>query len=321
MARLAGKEESAGAFLARTRAAVMLEGKRLSKTTVLLARTRRYWQTVCVQKLQERNGHSRNGMPKITVERQSINSMHWYEAIREGTRDHVAWLLSVTHYTGHAPKGNFLLKWYADLGWDKAEETKKAKGKIGSEVHNLQEKLDWGEEVETKYLNPIVAWHLKTYADWVNDIMPQFVANEEIVHSLDEGVAGTADKRYVLPAKTAEKLKVPKDQINEEIDGIHVLHDSKTGKALYEDNWLQANKYADLRNQMGTDPEVGVPVEWVALLRTNTRHKCGYEFVVQPISDQRTQVFNCLKSVVDHYYPMSEPKFPAQPPRKLKLPE
>jgi hypothetical protein len=273
-----------------------------------------------VQRLHERNGH-RNGSDKIVVERQTVNSMHWYEALREHSREHIAWLLSVTHYTKNLPKGDFLLKWYADLGWDKAEQTKIERGRIGSEVHDGQERMDWGEEIDTKHLHPEVAWHLKTYADWYDTYLPQFVSNEETVHSLEEGVAGTLDKRYVLQAKVCEKLKIAREHIREEIDGIHVLHDSKTGKALYEDNWIQANKYADLRNQMGIDPEVGVPVEWIALLRTNTKHKCGFEYVIEPISETRTKVFNCIKTVTDYLQPMKEPKFPVSPPRKLKLPE
>ncbi len=248
-----------------------------------------------------------------------LNDAHWYQAIRGKTREHVAWLQSVTRYTKEAPKGIGLKLWMEQKGPEEAERLKQEGAIRGSAVHEALHILADGGVVKLRGYTREIAEHILSVKKWYDDIQPQFVATEEIVYNVDEKVAGTMDLRYVIPAKTCEALKIPKEAIREEIDGIHVAQDHKTSKALYEEHWLQANKYGYLRNDMGVDPTVGVPVEWIALLRTNSRHKCGYEFVIEPLCETRLQVFDCLKTVVDHFDPKDAPHFPKPLPESVTL--
>lgn len=262
---------------------------------------------------------SRNGeAPAVEVILHKLESGHWYEAISSETRQRIKWLTSVTRYTKEAPKPG-LMKWMAEKGPAEAERIKIEGGIRGNAVHRAQEMLANGRPVYLKDYSREVAEHILAYRNWYEDFDPMFVSTEEIVYNLDEGVGGTSDLRYVLGEKSCEKLKIDPKHIDPDVGGIHVINDLKTSKALYEENFLQVNKYAHMRNDMGIDPGVGVPVEWISLLRTNSKHKRKYEFVIEPLCQKRLEVFNCLKRVVDHFDPQTEPYFPKPLPEVVQL--
>jgi hypothetical protein len=264
------------------------------------------------------------GGADIEVILHKLPSGHWYEAIRSKTRERIKWCNSVTRYTKHVISKQ-LFDWAVEKGKAEAERIKVEGGMRGTAVHRAQERLAAGMSVPLKDYSREVAEHIVAYKNWYDDIDPQFVETEEIVYdpaSLEgdgPGVAGTLDLRYVLTAAACEKLKIDKKHIREEIDGIHVVNDLKTGKGLYEEDAIQVNAYAHMRNDIGIDPDVGVPVEWISLLRTNSRHKRGYEFVIEPLSEARKKAFDCLKVYVDHVDPQLEPYFPKPLPEVIQL--
>lgn len=218
-----------------------------------------------------------------------------------------------------------LIDWMLEKGKAEAERIRNEGGMRGNHVHRAMEQLAAGQAVSLKDLPRESAEHVLSVRNWYEDIKPLFIATEEIVVDLESlkgdapGLAGTSDLRYVIPAAVCEKLKIPADKIRPEIDGIHVLNDLKTSKALYEGDFLQVNRYAHMHNDMGIDPDVGVPVEWISLLRTNSKHKRGYEFVIEPISQARREVFDCLKRYVDHVDLQKEPYFPKPLPASIQL--
>lgn len=258
--------------------------------------------------------------PEVDVVLHKLESGHWYEAINRKTRQRVKWLTSVSRYTSQAPKGIPFMKWLADKGWEEAERIKREGGIRGTAVHRAQEILANGGEVRLRDFSREVAEHIVSYANWYEDYQPQFVATEEIVYDLDQGLGGTFDLLYVIPADVCEKrLKLTSKEIRDDIEGILVLNDLKTGRSIYPEALLQVNKYAFLKNNMGPDPDVGVPIEWVSILRTNSKHKRRYEFVIEPICENRLRVFDCLKEVVDYLDPQKEPWFPKPLPETVQL--
>jgi len=51
----------------------------------------------------------------------------------------------------------------------------------------------------------------------------------------------------------------------------------------------------------------------------SSRHKVGYEFVLEKISEARLRVFDCLKEVVNHFDPKDGPVFPKPLPAEISL--
>lgn len=249
---------------------------------------------------------------EVLVVRHDVGGRHWYEALRGDTRERIGWLASVTHYCGQLPKGELFERWLAEKGWDQAEKIKKEAGERGSNVHAGIECLLRGATLPLADFTEKEWHHLRAFVNWVEDFQPVFEGCEEIVYDLDEGVAGTVDHRYTLPKEIVQaRLKVAGL-----VEDLHVLGDVKTGKALYEENYLQVNKYAHLHNRL----HPANAVSHYALLRTHSKHRRHYEYVVEPLSAARLQAFDALKTVVDHVEPATVPTFPEALPETLALP-
>lgn len=254
----------------------------------------------------------RNGQAEVEVIRHEIGGRHWYEAIRTETRERIKWLTSVTHHTGKLPKGEFFNQWLMENGPEEAERKKNHGAERGNNVHTGIERMIQGEAIELADFTEEEWLHLRAFVNWVEDFEPEFLGTEEIVYDLDQGVAGTADHRYRLSQEVLQtRLKLKK-----QLGDLLILGDVKTGKNLYEENHLQGNKYAFMHNKL--HPEEAVT--HYSLLRTNSKHKRKYEYVLEPISPEKLAVFDHLKRVVDHIEPDLEPRFPEPLPETLSLP-
>lgn len=132
------------------------------------------------------------------------------------------------------PKGIAFYMWLAKHGWDEAEALKREAGERGSRVHQATEDIDAGKEVKMsdKYTNPntleeselgLVEWEaLMSYRDWLEEVKPTILANEQVVFG--EDYAGTLDR--IL-----------------EIDGKVWLVDIKTSQKIWTSHELQVSAY------------------------------------------------------------------------------
>lgn len=152
---------------------------------------------------------------------------------------------SVTWITHYYPKGIGLLKFYAQKGWDEAEQIKQAAGDKGSKVHQACVDLMDGKKVaiDAKYLNPTTELPeeltleeyeaVMSFADWLNNAQPEVLARETVVWNDEHNYAGTRD----LFCK-----------INEE----YWILDLKTSQDVWPDHALQVSGY----KHASPEPEV-----------------------------------------------------------------
>lgn len=178
-------------------------------------------------------------------------------------------LPSVTTVLGALPKGG--LDWYGfklgiaavrevtgiaydiDQMYERAKQTQfaphralKAAGSRGTDVHNVAEvllregKLDnlpKGTHADEGFVDALVRWHDREgVADW------EMLAVEETLYSLRHLYAGTVDFIAKRP------------------DGVYVVGDFKSSKAVYESHMIQAAAYAFAANELGFIPD-GAKVE------------------------------------------------------------
>lgn len=184
-------------------------------------------------------------------------------------------LPSVTTVLGALPKGG--LEWWGfklgiaavsdvtgiqydlDKMYEDAKQTKhaphralKAAGSRGTDVHNVAEvllrtgKLDElppGTKADEAYIDAMLRWHDSENVDeW------EMLAIEETLYSITHGFAGTVDFIAKRP------------------DGVYVVGDFKTSKAIYESHLIQAAAYAYAANERGLIPDGAEVVQQVIRL-------------------------------------------------------
>jgi len=149
----------------------------------------------------------------------AVNKRGWYEV---GDQEYI----SVTTVLSIISKGDGLLNWYAKLGFEKAKEVMKEKGKRGTTVHKTIEQYLRGN-IKNFDLQPK---EIKTFcepvAKWVNDMGLDIMDIERIVYSDKSRFAGSLDILAKLP------------------DGKIIIGDFKTSKAIYNTYFLQLAAYA-----------------------------------------------------------------------------
>lgn len=159
----------------------------------------------------------------------------------------------------------FLLKWYADLGWDKARKQLYEAGEKGKRIHFAMWVYNQGgvvlynpwrapiytdEQIEDvkkktnglfmvlKEQDEMVAiWKLQRFFDAVK---PRILHSEYTVYSIEDDIAGTLDMALHIEAGTydvngSKKLIIPKSGI--------VIADLKSGNTVGDSVWEQISPY------------------------------------------------------------------------------
>lgn len=132
---------------------------------------------------------------------------------------------SVTWIAHYYPKGIGLLRFYAQKGWDEAEQIKQAAGDKGSKVHQAFEDLVKGNAVaiDAKYVNNstglLEELTKEEYEcvmagnEWLTEMNPEIISTEKVLVSNEYDYAGTRDllcridgKLWVLDIKTSQDI-------------------------------------------------------------------------------------------------------------------
>jgi len=158
---------------------------------------------------------------------------------------------SVTTILDAYPKDAAFYKWLKDVGQD-ADTIRDEAGRRGSNVHDMTERYDSGEEVT--FLNDqgwpaykMSEWSMfERYVEFSNTIKPTIDMMEAHMISDNLGFAGTLDRVV-------------------EIDGDKILLDIKTSNSLQPTHWLQLSAYNELIK------ENGVKVDKVGILWLNAK--------------------------------------------------
>lgn len=184
-------------------------------------------------------------------------------------------LPSVTTILDAYPKDAAFYKWLKDVGQD-ADNIRDEAGRRGSNVHELTERYDMGEECS--FLDDrgwpafkMSEWSMfERYVEFREKINPSIDMLE--VHMMSDalGFAGTLDR-----------------VIN--IDGKNILLDIKTSNSIQPTHWLQLSAYNELIK------EAGKSVDQVAILWLNAKTRTegkggaiqgkGWQLITKDIAD------------------------------------
>ena len=161
---------------------------------------------------------------------------------------------SVTTIGDAYPKGPEYYAWLKKVGED-ADEIRDEAGKRGSNVHDLTERYDNGEEVNLMNEDGYIAYKMSEWAQFERYIEFRSRFPLEVIHtelnliSPELGCAGTLDR-----------------VIN--INGRRILIDIKTSNAIYPFYWLQLAAY---RKLLWVECNEGVDEVGVLWLNAKTR--------------------------------------------------
>lgn len=195
-----------------------------------------------------------------------------------------------------APMGYGLRQFLLNNTPEDAQEIKERTAGLGSKLHDGYERLLNGMELNlaSDYPTTKEKKHLLSFYQWHKDFKPKDIQAEQTVASLEFKFAGTLD----LACR---------------IDGKLTIIDFKTGAAIYFSHFLQLAAYKKAYEEM-----YGEKVEGLYILRTGSRHKCGYEW------KEITTPFQGFLNVYKTYLDLHDGKIPPPPlidvyPDTLKL--
>ena len=227
---------------------------------------------------------------KINIVRKEIDDSHYYFVNGE-------FYPGVTSIIEEAAPTSFGLKsFFLNNTPESADEISKVSLALGSKMHDAYEKLL--NEVELNLINDYKTTkekkHILSFAQWFEDFKPTEIQTEQTVASLKYRYAGTLDclcKR----------------------DGETWLIDFKTSAGIYWNYEIQVAAY-----KQAVLETLGVKVDKIGILRTGTKHKCGYEFkeIIRDFSDFET-VYKTYLSL--HNGTIPEPPLIDIYPEVLKL--
>ena len=179
---------------------------------------------------------------------------------------------------------------------DQQEEIKNTALGLGSKMHDAYEKLLNGVELnlKTDYPTTKEKKHITSFFQWFTDFKPTNFQTEQVVASLTHRFAGTLD--FIC-----------------EKDGETWLIDFKTSKVIGLNYELQVAAYKQAYEEM-----TGMKVDHMAILRTASLHKCGYEFrEVTRTIDEFMTVYKMYLSLYNGVIP--EPPLVNVYPETIKL--
>jgi CRISPR/Cas system-associated exonuclease Cas4 (RecB family) len=218
---------------------------------------------------------------------------HFYKVDLEEKKKIVEkYLASITTKLGAESKA-FLLKWYADLGWDEAQKRKMQAAERGSRVHFAWFLLKEGgaiiynppqhpnytpdeiHEIYKEYDNKVVVlhdqgemWDVHKLKIWIDVVNPKFIDWEFIVYDLENNEAGQVDdlveiQKGEYEIAGSQPLKLP--------GGIYV-HDLKTGKSVGDSAKMQTAAYAKM-----VEKNLNIEVDGILITHTGASTRKGIQ--------------------------------------------
>lgn len=215
--------------------------------------------------------------PKIQIIRKEVDDTHYY--FIDGK-----FYPSVTKILEEAAPTPWALKqFFLRNTPESAEEIKNTAGDFGSKMHDIYARMLLGEEFSLVDQNIKYKKHITSFAQWFADWQPKEIQTEQTVASLVYKYAGTLD----LLCKKDNEIW---------------LIDFKTSAGIYYNYELQVAAY-----KQAVEETFGLKIDHVAILRTGSQHKCGYEFkeVTRPIES--------FMNVYQTYVDMNDGKIPEPP--------
>lgn len=218
-------------------------------------------------------------MNKINIVRKEIDDSHYY-FVNDEFYPGVTSIIDEAAPTSYGLR-NFLLTNTPES----ADDISKTSLALGSKMHDAYEKLLNGVELSlvNDYQTTKEKKHLLSFVQWFEDFKPTKVQTEQTVASVDYKYAGTLDC-------LCEK------------DGETWLIDFKTSAGIYWNYEIQVAAY-----KQAVLETLGITVDKMAILRTGTKHKCGYEF------KEITRSFSEFETVYKTYLSLHDGKIPEPP--------
>jgi hypothetical protein len=212
------------------------------------------------------------------------------------------WIPSVTTILEAFPKPYQLLQWMKEQG-DNADKVRDAAGKRGSQVHQLTEDYDNGEECSLVDANGNPKYSLETwgmferYVDFSTRFNPENELIEINITDDNLGYAGTIDRIAV-------------------IDGKRYVVDIKTSNMIADTYWLQLAAYKELILSSISDYEDaidGVAILWLnAKTRTDGKkgdiQGKGWQLIIKEDTASDWELFQNVFSVWKHVNKDAKPK-------------
>jgi hypothetical protein len=205
---------------------------------------------------------------------------------------------SVTTVLEAYPKDAAYFAWIKSVGQD-ADAIRDAAGERGTNVHNMTERYDRGEEISLLTESGAVGckmseWAMfERYVDFTTKCNPIIHMNEQNFVSPLLGFAGTIDRVCT-------------------IDGKRYLLDIKTSNAIYATYWLQMAAYRMLME------EVGISVDAVAILWLNAKTRTegkkgavqgiGWQMLTKEDTTKDAQIFHVTKTLWNVHNEGSTPR-------------
>lgn len=214
------------------------------------------------------------------------------------------WYKGFTTITGNLPMEEPLKRWLTSrASYEDAMRELEDAANRGTAIHSAIPELLEGTTLKRNEFTEEVWQHLLTFRNFYQDYKPETLAIEQPIWDTRRKIASCIDWRGIL-------------------DDKHTALDWKSSKGVYLSHELQVNEYGFVFNHLGDqeewwDEEEGV--EQVGVLRTNSRHKRGYELKLMDIDEYKHKIFNCLLWVEHSRHPDWEPKFPKEVPSEISL--
>lgn len=212
-----------------------------------------------------------------------VNNAHWY---RSPTKKDVYYPSSTTILNAF-PKDVRFQQYLADsVSWESSQEILKAAGKRGTNVHDATQLLEEGKVLIRESYTAEEWKHLETFVAWYKTTQPVIEAIEHAIASDKLKIGGTIDRVYM-------------------IGGKRVLLDIKTSKSIYDSYWAQVASYTKLWEEKNPTKLI----DCTAILRLNSRHKCGYEIQMHDRKEieQDFKVFKAVQDIWNYINPDAKP--------------
>jgi len=233
-------------------------------------------------------------LAKYQVVRKEIDDSHYYWINDE-------FVPATTEILGVAGPVEYGLRsfWQNNSASDANTIVEQAK-EFGSLVHNSIERLLLGDTINLEALSSTMPFykkdfkkHMMSFYDWFHAFKPDLnsIKTEQVVGSKKYKFGGTVD----LYCKK---------------DGKAWIIDFKTSSGIYLSHKMQLAAY-----KIAYEEYTGKKIDKVAILRTGSRHKAGYEF--KEIEENHKDAFLNIYQV---YLAMNNGKIP-QPPEVVVYPE
>lgn len=178
-----------------------------------------------------------------------------------------------------------LKQWFKNNSAQDIEEKSSTALTFGSRMHDAYEKIFNGVPLFLNKDYPLTKEkkHIYSVYSWASQVKPEVIQTECVVASKEFQYAGTLD----LLCK---------------IDNEYWVIDFKTSAGIYDSYLWQVEAY-----RRAVKETFGIEVQHAGILRSGTKHKCGYEF------KESTASFSDFKRIYDTYLSLHGGSVPNPP--------